>query len=140
MGSILSADQKLNIARVLAKKTNIPWKSEKKERNIYMKLLTKLDDALYDEVPNEVLEDLNRSEAIEEWMREKLEEKIADIVVKVVASFGLFPIIWAEPIVRVIVGLLLKAFFEAIKLDEVLETALQDPDVVVFSGTLPQAA
>jgi hypothetical protein len=125
MANFLSPTQHIKLADMLDKAINIPLVSNKKEKDIFLKLVRAIDSRVEAITPDEVLAALNSKDItvaalIAEAMKDNLVPFLADAL-----AFPFLPTSIKRRVLELVVDMLVEAAAEATTLDDKLDTFLQ---------------
>jgi hypothetical protein len=125
MANFLSPTQHIKLADMLDKAINIPLVSNKKEKDIFLKLVRAIDSRVEAITPDEVLAAMNSKDItvaalIAEAMKDNLVPFLADAL-----AFPFLPTSIKRRVLELVVDMLVEAAAEATTLDDKLDTFLQ---------------
>ena len=126
MANFLSPTQQAKIAEALDKKIGIPFVSNNKERDIFLKLAKVIDSAVEARVPDELLAGLNTPGIqIETIVADALKENLVPLLSDVI-SFPFLPGTIKRKILSFVVELLVDVMASQTTLDEKIEAFLAE--------------
>lgn len=126
MANFLSPSQQAKIAEALDKEIGIPFVSNRKERDIFLKVAKVIDSAVESRVPDELLAGLNSPDIqIENMIADALKENLSPILSDAI-SFPFFPTAIKLKILNFVIELLIDVMASQTTLDEKIEAFLTE--------------
>lgn len=126
MANFLSPTQQAKIAEALDKEIGIPFVSNDRERDIFLKLAKVIDSAIEARVPDELLSGLNSPDIqVEELIADALKDNLVPLLADVI-SFPFLPGTIKRKILSFVVEILVDVMASQTTLDEKLEAFLND--------------
>lgn len=126
MPSFLSPTQQAKLAKALDKKINIPLLSDRREKDIFLKVVREIDRQMERLIPDEILGALNSgSVQVEDIVSSALKDNLVPLLSDLI-SFPFLPRKIRDKILDFVVETLVDAMASATTIDEVIEKFLNE--------------